>query len=128
MAGQQLGISTYARRLQHTAKVESAPSRAPAQPSLAATPLTRTHARAENAAIREIDEVLAALEEFDDAAEASGCAAREAVLGAGDLPDDFVLEAAQAALPEASAVVGEEEEEWDLESVSAGDKSDDEER
>ena len=48
-------------------------------------------------ALRELDEALRAAEDYDNAAEVHGGSAPEAILGAGDLLDDFVLSACRAA-------------------------------
>ena len=84
---------------------------------------------AESSAIREIDEVLAALEDFDDPTEVSTSqVSRKPVLGKGDLLDDFVVEASQAkpdqSAPDASAADDDEDEDfWGSESEDESDSS-----
>lgn len=74
-----------------------------------------------------MDAALAALEVYDDDEE--DIEAVEAVLGEGDLLDDFVLEASRAAVaPEAAPAAddeGDEDSDWEFDSEEGSDDSDD---
>ena len=52
--------------------------------------------RTEHKALRELDDALRAAEDYDTAAEVHGGGAPDAILGKGDLLDDFVLSACRA--------------------------------